>query len=278
MQYIGVTLGICELPEDKREILTAVLDYLSFEGITELENQLIAYIPAIDYDSTELEKALNENGLASSVSIELQETIDEKNWNEEWEKNFEPVFIDSRCVIRAPFHETFDETEYVITIEPKMSFGTGHHATTSLIVSRMLEIDFSRKRVLDMGCGTGILGILACKRGAESVTGIDNDTWAYQNSLENASRNQVEMQFILGGDEVIPDQSFTIIIANINRNILLMQKQAYYNHLEPGGQLLLSGILIEDTVIIRDEFEKTGFTFTQARSKGNWQMMEFIKN
>ena len=277
MRYIALTIIIESLSEQKREILTAVLDYLNFEGVTELEQQVIAYIPASQFNKSELVESLKNNDILQLVTIETEEVIEEKNWNEVWEKNFEPVVIDDICAIRAPFHPEFKQCEYVITIEPKMSFGTGHHATTSLIVSAMLKMDFSSKKVLDMGCGTGILGILALKLGAEEVYGIDTDSWAYENALENSSRNHVNMNIILGGEESIPKIQFDIILANINRNILLQQKQFYFNHLKVNGTLVLSGILVEDTNTIIEAFTEQGFSNTGTQAMGSWQMLEFIR-
>jgi ribosomal protein L11 methyltransferase len=275
MNYTELTLSIDQLTDEQKEILSASLDNLGFEGITDLGNWLLAYIPAANYNYSLLTESFKSFNIYQQVNIEDIKEIQEKNWNAEWEKNFEPVIIDNRCVIRAPFHDEFKKFEKVITIEPKMSFGTGHHSTTSLMISNMLEIDFVDKAVLDMGCGTGVLGILAAKLGASEVTCIDIDQWAYNNTLENMERNQVKLKVIQGGVEAIPDCKFDIILANINRNILLDQKESYFNHLKKPGILLLSGILAEDITIIQNEFCKQNFVFKKVRSLNNWQMMVF---
>ncbi len=277
MKYLGVTIRFKDLSDDNKEIMIALLDSLSFEGITELEGSVIAYIPVEQYNRKELENLLKTDNIIQKVEIESEEEIEEKNWNQEWEKNFDPVIVDNLCAIRAPFHPEFKNFKYVINIEPKMSFGTGHHETTSLMVSAMLKMDFANKAVLDMGCGTGLLAILASKMGAKEIVAIDIDKWAYENTLENMERNKVKMHIIEGGEESIPDKSFDVLLANINRNILIQQSQSYSNHLKENGTLLLSGILEEDIPVVLKTFNGLGFSSVQIQSKGNWQMIELKK-
>jgi len=277
MQYTAVKIKIKEFAEDKMELLVALLDSLEFEGITELGSLVVGYIPSEKYDRNLLDVTLA--GVKDELHAEIcsEETVEDKNWNAEWEKNFVPVIIDNRCVIRAPFHEKFDKYEYVINIEPKMAFGTGHHETTSLMISALLDVDFGGKTVLDMGCGTGILGILAAMKGAKKVVGIDIDEWAYNNAIENARNNNTNITFLQGGAEVIPEIKFDIILANINRNILIEQSIDYNEHLTSFGKLFISGILIEDVDMVEATFIDLGLTPVEHTSLGNWQMLEFVK-
>lgn len=276
MQYTAVTIKLSEANNDKTEMLIALMDSLNFEGITELSDQVIGYIDSGIYDKHELISTLEAvKGLDTEIIKE--EKVKDVNWNEEWEKNFDPVIIDNRCVIRAPFHKEFPSAEYTINIEPKMSFGTGHHETTSLVVSAMLDMDFAGKRVLDMGCGTGVLGILAAKKGAKEVVAIDNDKWAYENTIDNCKLNNVEIGVLLGGADVIPNIEFDIILANINRNILIEQAYDYDQALSYCGRILVSGFLADDVVMLEETFKDLGYTPVNHTTMGAWQMIEFVK-
>lgn len=278
MEYIALHLTFCNAGEEEIGLLSAVLDELKYEGITECEDGVIAYIPKSLFDKDSLTAALDTYG--DSLCIKEWETkiVEEQNWNQVWESNFDPVVIDERCVIRAPFHEAFDAYEHIITIEPKMAFGTGHHETTSLIVKEMLDMDWEGKKVLDMGCGTGILAILAHKLGAKEILGIDIDKWATDNTLENAKKNRAELEIRLGGVEQIPAMEFDVILANINRNILMDQVKAYSKALKPKGQLIISGILKTDVQDITNTFEQNGLAFIKEKEKGNWSMLAFLRN
>lgn len=277
MQYTAVTVKLPKPDPEQIDVIVALLDSLNFEGITELSDHVVGYIETDIYDRKELVSTLNEVRDGIRADIVNEEKVEDKNWNEEWEKNFDPVIIDHRCVIRAPFHKEFTAMEHVINIEPKMSFGTGHHETTSLMISTMLDMDFSNKVVLDMGCGTGVLGILAAKKGAKEVVAIDNDKWAYDNTNENVRLNDVEMNVLLGGAEAIPDIEFDVILANINRNILIEQAADYNRALNFYGRLLVSGFLADDIVMLEETFKDLGLTPVNHTSMGNWQMVEFVK-
>lgn len=261
------------------ELLIAMLDAESFEGIHEDQEQVIAYIPSESYHQNSL--LLIKNTLKAMACVLTWEVIDvpEQNWNSVWESNFEPVLVDTRCAIRAPFHPEFPEAEYQITIEPKMSFGTGHHQTTRLMVTQLLEISVKGKSVLDIGCGTGVLGILSGMRGAEKITAIDIDEWAYKNTIENAARNNVgQLIAIQGGKEKVPNEKFDIILANINRNILLDQMNDYASHCQPKGLLMLSGILLSDRLAISESANSHGFQLINSAELDNWLMLLFEMN
>ncbi len=276
MNYKAVNIKINEPDEEKVDILIAILDSLSFEGIAEKSNMVIGYISEDKYDRSILEVSLA--GLKGTLVADIvsEQTVEEKNWNEEWEKNFDPVIVDHRCAIRAPFHEQFRNMEYVITISPKMAFGTGHHETTSLMVSALLNMDVKGKTVLDMGCGTGVLGITAAVIGAKEVVGVDIDKWAFENALENAALNNVNMEVLLGSVEQIPDKKFDLILANINRNILIEQAPFYKKSLKYTGRLFLSGILIDDIELVEETFVDIGLTSINHSALGKWQMLEFV--
>jgi ribosomal protein L11 methyltransferase len=277
MPYTSVRIKIAECSDEHIEVLIALLDSLEFEGINEQGCEVLAYIPTEKYDRSILELTLAGVKETFHAWIESEEKVIEKNWNEEWEKNFEPVIIDNRCIIRAPFHKTTDVYEHIINIEPKMAFGTGHHETTSLMVSALLDMDIKNKTVLDMGCGTGVLGILAAMRGAKNITAIDIDRWAYESAIENSEKNNVPMQVLMGTEDTIPELEFDIILANINRNVLIEQAPKYVEHLNDTGRLFLSGFLEEDIEMLEATYVDLGLTPVNHASLGKWQMLEFVK-
>lgn len=269
MEYLALKFKTTSC--DVRDMLIAVLDSEGFEGITEEDDMIIAYIPTGEYNTDELESMLAALNLEEEVTILEQQTIQQKNWNEEWEKNFDPIIVNKNCVIRAPFHDAFKGYDYRITIEPKMSFGTGHHETTKLMMQKLFQLNLKGKKTLDMGCGTGILAILATQLGASPVTAIDYDLWSYENTLENIKRNNTESIAVFhGGKEVIPNENFDIIIANINRNILEDQMDIYSKRLTKDGILLLSGILTDDYQYMETVLERNGFKMVEKESLNKW--------
>lgn len=276
MSYIAVHFFTASHSSESLEILIALLDNYGFEGVYEHDSGITAYIPEIDFNDefiSEIQSSFK--NLGSPLDYKTEKII-KQNWNRIWESNFDPVIIDSRCVIRAPFHPNFPEIKFQITIEPKMSFGTGHHQTTRLMIEQMFENYFENKQVLDMGCGTGVLAILASILGADSVTAIDIDSWAYENTQENVAKNSREnVQVLQGSVEAIPNQKYDIVLANINRNILINQMPYYSRHTLSGGRLLLSGILSEDDSIIKREAAREGFIFISGHSLEKWEMMIF---
>ena len=203
--------------------------------------------------------------------------IEQVNWNAAWEKNFHPIEVDQKCVVRAPFHSKAN-VDYEIVIEPKMSFGTGHHETTYMMLQYMLETDFQGKTVLDMGCGTAVLAILAEFRGASKIDAIDIDSWCYKNSLENIERNNCKnIKTFLGDVSLLENKKYQIIIANINRNILLKDMESYCFSLENEGQLFLSGFYNEDLNLIIATCTKFNLTFVDKIERNNWVAAKFKK-
>jgi ribosomal protein L11 methyltransferase len=278
MLYKAIYFILEPTTQEMVEILYALLDNLDFEGISVENNTIIGYIPAKRYEQQAiiaLEKKLASLGCRLKWKVK---DIPDQNWNYLWESNFEPVVVNTNCVIRAPFHPEFADVTYRITIEPKMSFGTGHHQTTRLMIGQMLKIDFKGKNVLDMGCGSGILAILASMRGASHISAIDIDKWAYENTIENAAKNKINnIEVLIGGREAIPVEKFDIVLANINRNILLDQITDYACVTHKKSVLLVSGILIEDIPKLKEAAQYAGLKFVETRLLDNWAMIVFAR-
>lgn len=272
--YIGYEFKVHPL-QPVTEILIAELGYAGFESFVETEEGVSAYIQKDQWNET----ILDDIQIINSDEFEITYTFEEiapTNWNIEWEKNFNPIIVDDVCSVRAPFHEK-PNTEYDIIIEPKMSFGTGHHETTHMMIQHILKNDFKDKSVLDMGCGTGVLAILAEMKGAKPIDAIDYDNWCYLNSLENVERNNCNQITVIEGDaSVLIDQKYDIIIANINRNILLNDLTLYIKCLNPTGLLFLSGFYSDDIPSIEEECNKHGLTFVESLEKNNWVALKFV--
>lgn len=259
-----------------REILVAELGAVGFESFTETDDGgLTAYIQSDDW----VEGMLEQVQILSSDEVEFEverENIEQVNWNEEWEKNFEPIEVQGKVCVRAPFHSG-KELEYNIVIEPKMSFGTGHHETTHLMIEHLLEIDLEGKKVLDMGCGTGILAIFSEMRGASEVEAIDIDPWCYENSVENVARNNCRKIKVFEGDaSLLKEQQFDVLIANINRNILLEDMSSYVRCLKPGGLLLLSGFYVEDMEQIGRKAQELGLKLLDEKERNRWVGLKYV--
>lgn len=278
MDYIELKCKITA--EDQQiisDILVAELNEIGYESYDETSEGLSAYILEKFFDLDQV-KNLQANNIPN-VKIEYSwEIIKTQNWNAVWESNFEPIIVEDKCLIRAPFHTETPKCNYEIIIEPKMSFGTGHHETTFLMLKTMLDIDFNNKSVLDMGCGTGVLAILAELKGANNITAIDIDEWAYTNTIENIEKNNCKNIKAFQGDaNLLTKQSFDIIIANINRNILMDDIKHYSKVLKANGILLLSGIYTEDLKMIKEEALTNNLEFISFKEKHNWVAARFTK-
>jgi ribosomal protein L11 methyltransferase len=258
-----------------RDILVALLDNMGYDSFQETPNGLKAYILEEDFNEEELKQLF----LFSSDEFTLSYTKDKlenKNWNEEWETNYSPIFIDDKIHIRAPFHPAKPEFEIELLIVPKMSFGTGHHQTTRLVSRLMLDMDIKGKKLLDMGTGTGVLAILAEKRGAEPITAIDNFEWAVENTAENAEANDCKHITALHGDAaLLPGMSFDVVLANINRNVLLEDMKIYIETLTPQGRLLISGFFENDFEMLHSEAVKHGMELVKKVTEDRWMACHF---
>lgn len=278
--YIEVTLTACEPVDLNVEIISAYLSDFGFEGTAE-DEVVKAYIQegekSLDDIKVIVDELIEKNLCFENYNVEV---IKPKNWNEEWEKNyFQPILIGNQCLIKSSFHKTDLKAKYEIIIDPKMSFGTGHHETTSMMAEYLLELELKDKVVLDMGTGTGILGILASMIGCEKVIGIDNDSWCYENAQENIEKNNINnFEMILGDAGMLksyPD-FFDLVIANINRHILLADIKYYVRSMKPHSTLLLSGFYLDDLQDIEAECMKHGLLLGSKKMKKNWICAKFI--
>ena len=259
------------------DILVAKLNEIEFESYNEDENGVKAYVQTHLFYETAVKEIISEVAELCELTFTINK-VKQENWNKKWESNFEPVYINDRCVIRAHFHADFPDVEQEIIITPKMSFGTGHHETTSLVMNEMFGIDFKDKSVLDMGSGTGVLAILAAKLGANSLIGIDFDEWAFENAEENAQLNSVDnIDFIHGDACAIGDETFDIILANINRNIILQDIATYVGAMNEKSEILFSGFLKEDIPLILEKSEQLGLELVVSKHKNKWQMLHLKK-
>ncbi|WP_064967067.1 50S ribosomal protein L11 methyltransferase [Tenacibaculum ovolyticum] len=262
--------------EPATEILIAELGEVGFESFVENENGVVAYIQKNEWKENMLEDVYILKSETFVINFNYKE-IAQTNWNAEWEKNFNQIKVDDLVSIRAPFHEN-PNLKYDIVIEPKMSFGTGHHETTHMMVQHLLDLDVKNKKVLDMGCGTGILAIFAEMKGAQPIDAIDIDAWCYENSLENVERNGCKNISVFEGDSsLLVNKKYDLIIANINRNILLSDMEIYTSCLNKTGVLLLSGFYSEDIIIIDEEVSKYGLTLNKTIKRNNWVALQYQK-
>lgn len=255
------------------DILMSVLGDVGFESFVEEDDVLKAYIQQSLFNKEELQTSINQFPIEVDAIDYTYTEAEDKDWNEEWEKNFfKPIIIDDLCAIHSTFHTDIPKVKYDIIINPQMAFGTGHHETTSLILNELLQMDLQNKAVLDMGCGTSILAILASKRGAKPITAIDIDSWCVDNSKDNCQLNQItDIDIKLGDASILKDEKpFNLVIANINRNILLQDMDKYVQVLQEKGKLLMSGFYTEDIAILQEKAESLGLHFVKTNHKNNW--------
>jgi len=276
LTYIEYNFTI-EPRDPAAEILIAELGLFGFESFVETETGLLAYIPSEEHS----EDVMNEIQILKSDEFIVEysvKTIEQTNWNEEWEKNFKPINVDNKVYVRAPFHDA-STMDYEIIIEPKMSFGTGHHETTHMMIQHLLDLDLTNKSVLDMGCGTGILAIFAAMKNARPIDAIDIDEWCVENTNENIEKNNCEfISVFLGDAHLLKNQKYDIIIANINRNILLQDLASYKRCINSNGVLLLSGFYTEDEPLLQSTAKELGFEFLKKFERNNWLSLRFRSN
>ena len=276
MNYTKISFQLEPDNAENREILIAMLSDLPFESFDETEELVMGYIPGETVNLDEIREITS--SLPFSVDTE-SEMIPDQNWNEVWEKNyFKPLLIGGRCLVRAPFHTEFEPAEFELVIEPKMAFGTGNHETTTLVAGQILNMDLNGKTILDMGCGTGILGMLASKKGAKHITAIDIDNWSFESTVENARLNNIEnLEARLGDAGLLGNETFDIIFANIHKNVILNDLPAYEKVLQTGGKLYLSGFYKHDMPDVKEKAESLGLQETGFQEKNNWVVYGFEK-
>ncbi|WP_339837985.1 50S ribosomal protein L11 methyltransferase [uncultured Maribacter sp.] len=261
--------------EPASDILIAELGEAGFESFVEEDDAVLAYIQKNDWSKN----ILTDIQILSNTNFEIEfdyKEIEQENWNATWEQNFQPIIVDDVCMIRAPFHNPI-AVEYDIVIEPKMSFGTGHHETTHMMLQHILKLDVKNKTVLDMGSGTGVLAILTAMRGATNIDAIDIDNWCYLNAKENVERNKMDFISVYEGDvALLKNKKYDLIIANINRNILLADIPAYVQSLNKDGVLLLSGFYTEDLEMITQKCVELELKFEKNLERNNWVAAKYV--
>ena len=277
MQYIEVLFQCQPDSEVVTDILSAMLGEVGFESFVRSGEGLKAFVPRPNFNQNEVDKVISNFPMKAEINYSFR-TLEDKNWNEEWEKNyFQPITIDNQCCIHSSFHQPVGTFRYQIVIDPKMAFGTGHHQTTRLMLQEILAMDMEHKSVLDMGCGTGVLAILAAMKGAAPITAIDIEEWAYRNALENMELNgTTSVRVMHGGAELLGADRYDVIFANINRNILLQDLPKYAAVLEKGGTLIMSGFYANDLPAIRNAAEKLGLSFTHFWEIDHWVSATFV--
>ena len=258
-----------------KDILISGLSDIGFESFMDDETGFLGYVQETEFNQGTFDELIST--FQHPINFK-QNRIEPQNWNAVWEAQFDPIRINDHCVIRAPFHPAFEDGSIELIIEPKMSFGTGHHATTRLMSKALMNMPVTGKKVMDMGCGTGVLGILAAKLQASEVLGIDIEEWAVENAIENAERNKVQMQISLGGAErLIENEMFDIFLANINRNILMQDMDFYIQSMKKGAALLLSGFLEPDVSAIKETCISKGLKFSEELAEDTWRCLVFFK-
>ncbi len=277
MEYIEVDIRLKEV-NPYSEILIARLNEIEFESFYEYDYGLKGYVQTQLLDKDKLKNIISEISEQTELSFTLHK-LKQKNWNAHWESNYLPVSINDNCVIRADFHNAISDVKYEIIITPKMSFGTGHHQTTSLVMNKMFDLEFKGRSVLDVGCGTGILSVLASKLGAIDIVGLDIDNWAFENAQENATLNNIsDIHFVYGNISSVINRKYDIILANINRNTILNDLTFYSEAMYDYSDIILSGFLEKDVSVILKESAKFGLELVVSKNKEKWQMLHLRRS
>jgi len=272
MNYLKLVL---KAEEDVNDLLIAYLADYEFNGFSEEEDGLVAYIDEQNY-TPDLQKYLE--GLKEQYKFSIEQTIiQDQNWNAKWEADYEPVLVDNFCAVRATFHEPINTVKHEIVVTPKMSFGTGHHATTYMMMKQMEVLSFKEKEVFDYGCGTGVLAILAQQLGAENLDAVDIDHWAYENTLENVEINNCQgaIQVYCGEIDAVPMRKYDVVLANINRNVILNTMEAMAKRLKNGGFLLTSGFLEADIDLVTQAATQNGLKAGRLLEREQWRCLLF---
>ena len=282
MDYIKVTFRTEDVEEWTNDLLASMLGEIGFESFEETSRGIVGYCPAPAFDEEAMKQTVTELPIADTSLIAYRiETIADQNWNAVWEQNgYEPIEVAGECIIHGSNKEVSQDYKYDIIINPVQSFGSGYHETTRMILTYLLDLDITAKAVLDMRCGTGVLGILACLRGAGSLVAIDIDEWSWRNAIENIETNDIEGAEVIHGDASqlaeFPN-CFDIVLANINRNILLNDMEAYISTMTDGAQLIMSGFYLEDLDMIRQKAESLGLHYLDHRTDNDWTSVRFTK-
>ena len=280
MKYFELAFTVNPCNEIVTDVLSATLGEIGFDSFVEREGGILAYVQQSLFDEEALKSVIEDFPLPDTEITYIIKVAEDKDWNAEWEKNsFKPVVIGERCVIHSTFHTDYPKAEYDIVINPQMAFGTGHHGTTASIIQELLEADLKGKTVLDMGCGTSILSILASKREAKAVTAIDIDDWCVNNSRDNIALNRISNITVELGDasSLKGREPFDVVMANINRNILLADMESYVSVMHPGSEIYLSGFYVEDIPLIRSKGESLGLKFLSYSENDSWVAVKMKK-
>lgn len=278
--YMQVRLRVEPCSEMATDVLAAMLGEIEYESFVPDEQGVTAFVPQGKYDEARLREVLAQFPI-DGITLSYEATfVPGQDWNEEWEKNyFKPIVVGNECVIHSTFHHDVPQARYDVLIDPKMAFGTGHHETTTLMLQAILDNDFTGRSLLDMGCGTAVLAILACMKGAGPVVAVDIDEFATENAVENVRLNGMSgVEVRLGGAGVLKEEErFDYVLANINRNILLADMCAYAAHMKSGSRIFMSGFYVEDIPVIRAEAERLGLRFVGHSEKNRWAAVECVK-
>ena len=276
MNYIELSISV-EPKELGSDLLIAQLSEIGFESFVDTEKGFSAFIKEDQYFEEQANAIFADYAELLKIN-KSSKIIPQQNWNKEWESSFQPIEVDGKCYIRAPFHEAKKDFIYDVIIEPKMSFGTGHHDTTQLMIQKLMKLNIKNKSLLDMGCGTGVLAILASKMGANPITAVDIDDWSYKNSIENLQKNNINNAFVHKGNaQIIVGKLFYTILANINKNVLLADMSIYAESLEKGGDLLLSGFFETDVNELTKKALELGLKWEDTMVNDQWAMIHFKK-